>query len=93
MKRLIHCKRITLTRYPRRLLHYYHHPHPPLHHPHPPPTPRQPYLSRAIGLHDTCGVHNLHGMPGILAAVAGIVAAGIADKDTYGLKLVLQPAA
>ena len=32
-----------------------------------------------IFLQDTCGVHNLHGMPGVLSAVASAIAAGVAE--------------
>jgi hypothetical protein len=36
-----------------------------------------PALSARINLQDTCGVHSLHGMPGVLGAiVSGIAAAG-----------------
>ncbi|CAB4002427.1 ammonium transporter Rh type B-like [Paramuricea clavata] len=43
----------------------------------------QPYLNEKLKLHDTCGVHNLHGMPGLLGALAGVVAAKLADVDDY----------
>ncbi|XP_078483673.1 rh type B glycoprotein [Ciona intestinalis] len=43
----------------------------------------QPILQHNIKLHDTCGVHNLHGMPGILGSVVSAIVATIATKDAY----------
>jgi len=39
-----------------------------------------------MGIHDTCGVHNLHGMPGIIAAIVGAVVASAATEDEYGYR-------
>jgi len=48
----------------------------------------QPYLEEKIKLHDTCGVHNLHGMPGVLGAIiSAIVAAANANSEEYGSEL------
>lgn len=44
-------------------------------------------LQDKIGLHDTCGVHNLHGMPGLLGGVAGSIMAALASEDIYGVNV------
>ena len=51
----------------------------------------QPYLEQTIGLHDSCGVHNLHGMPAIIGGLASVVIAAYknsegraADSAIYG---------
>ncbi|KAK3851469.1 hypothetical protein Pcinc_041890 [Petrolisthes cinctipes] len=46
-----------------------------------------PFLCARLRLHDTCGVHNLHGMPGVLAGIIGCVCAAMASEDTYGPSL------
>ncbi|XP_014672309.1 PREDICTED: ammonium transporter Rh type B-B-like isoform X2 [Priapulus caudatus] len=43
-----------------------------------------PMMNSKLKIHDTCGVHNLHGMPAILAAFASAVASAIASKEVYG---------
>ena len=46
----------------------------------------QPRLQKALKIVDTCGVHNLHGMPGLLGGVAAIfVIPGIAKAQLAGI--------
>lgn len=43
-----------------------------------------PLLGRKLTLLDQCGIHNLHGLPGILGAAASVLAFLVASKDTSG---------
>lgn len=43
-----------------------------------------PAMAKYLKLHDTCGVHNLHGMPGIIGGVGGVISAAIAGNTEYG---------
>ncbi|CAH0727198.1 unnamed protein product, partial [Brenthis ino] len=45
-----------------------------------------PLLSKH-GVPDTCGVNNLHGMPGIYSGLLSILFAAIATKEQYGTEL------
>lgn len=42
-----------------------------------------PFL-RKIGIDDTCGVNNLHGMPAVLGTIASAIAAAVATPEKYG---------
>jgi ammonium transporter Rh len=43
----------------------------------------QPKLEE-FGIFDTCGVHNLHGMPGIIGGFGGFISASLASESLYG---------
>ncbi|XP_053350962.1 ammonium transporter Rh type B [Clarias gariepinus] len=43
-----------------------------------------PILESKLKIQDTCGVHNLHGMPGILGAIVGSITAAAASNSVYG---------
>ena len=44
----------------------------------------QPYLEEKWSLHDTCGVHNLHGLTSIVGGLASVVVCAV-NKDTDAL--------
>lgn len=48
-----------------------------------------PWLEEHFKLHDTCGIHNLHGMPSVLGAVSGVIASFLANPAVYGASLGL----
>lgn len=48
-----------------------------------------PFLARRCSVHDTCGVHNLHGMPGLLAGLSSIIVAATASYESHGDSLFL----
>jgi len=48
-----------------------------------------PKVEQLIKGSDTCGVHNLHGMPGIFGGIAGIVVTGAAGVQLAGILITV----
>lgn len=48
-----------------------------------------PVLCSRLKIQDTCGVHNVHGLPGMLGAFLGTLLAALATADAYGGRLEL----
>ncbi|NXW86711.1 RHBGB protein, partial [Alopecoenas beccarii] len=48
-----------------------------------------PVLRSRLKIQDTCGVHNVHGVPGILGALLGTLLAALATADAYSGRLEL----
>ncbi|NWS42950.1 RHBG protein, partial [Probosciger aterrimus] len=48
-----------------------------------------PFLHSRLKIQDTCGVHNVHGLPGVLGALLGTLLAALATADAYGGRLEL----
>ncbi|NXN13632.1 RHAG protein, partial [Indicator maculatus] len=46
-----------------------------------------PLLESKLHIQDTCGVHNLHGLPGILGGIAGIIVTAVKDESRHGTPL------
>ncbi|XP_058670538.1 ammonium transporter Rh type B-like [Ammospiza caudacuta] len=49
-----------------------------------------PLLARKLTLHDQCGIHNLHGLPGILGAAASVVAVLLSPAGGNASEAVLE---
>nr|XP_004545420.2 ammonium transporter Rh type B-like [Maylandia zebra] len=43
-----------------------------------------PFMAYRMKIQDQCGIHNLHGLTGIISATAGICAILLATEETYG---------
>lgn len=43
-----------------------------------------PFLEKYLKLQDTCGVHNLHALPGMLGGFIGAIVAAAASESVYG---------
>jgi ammonium transporter Rh len=43
-----------------------------------------PFLKEKINLHDTCGIHNLHAMPGFIGGIIAVIAANKQALVSYG---------
>lgn len=35
-------------------------------------------------IQDTCGIHNLHAMPGVIGGIVGAITAAAASESVYG---------
>uniref|UniRef100_A0A3Q1G9W2 Rh50-like protein n=1 Tax=Acanthochromis polyacanthus TaxID=80966 RepID=A0A3Q1G9W2_9TELE len=46
-----------------------------------------PFLAQRFRIQDQCGIHNLHGLTGLISCTAGICAILMADEEVYGPSL------
>eukprot|EP00450_Noctiluca_scintillans_P013592 CAMPEP_0194491752 /NCGR_PEP_ID=MMETSP0253-20130528/10526_1 /TAXON_ID=2966 /ORGANISM="Noctiluca scintillans" /LENGTH=435 /DNA_ID=CAMNT_0039332525 /DNA_START=255 /DNA_END=1562 /DNA_ORIENTATION=+ len=42
-----------------------------------------PVLRSKLGVEDTCGIHNLHGIPGIIGAIVGMIVSAVEQDGEY----------
>ncbi|XP_067228954.1 rh family, C glycoprotein, like 1 [Chanodichthys erythropterus] len=43
-----------------------------------------PFMEKKMKIQDTCGVHNLHAMPGVIGGIVGAITAASASESVYG---------
>ncbi|XP_057186311.1 ammonium transporter Rh type C-like 2 [Triplophysa rosa] len=43
-----------------------------------------PFLEEKLKIQDTCGIHNLHAMPGVIGGIVGAISAAAASEPVYG---------
>ncbi len=44
----------------------------------------QPFMEKHLKIQDTCGIHNLHAMPGVIGGIVGAITAAAATESVYG---------
>uniref|UniRef100_A0A3Q4GIX8 Rh family, C glycoprotein b n=1 Tax=Neolamprologus brichardi TaxID=32507 RepID=A0A3Q4GIX8_NEOBR len=45
-----------------------------------------PFMEKRLKIQDTCGIHNLHAMPGVVGGIVGAITAASASVEVYGHK-------
>uniref|UniRef100_A0A8C5DPM1 Ammonium transporter AmtB-like domain-containing protein n=1 Tax=Gouania willdenowi TaxID=441366 RepID=A0A8C5DPM1_GOUWI len=43
-----------------------------------------PFMEKYLKIQDTCGIHNLHAMPGVIGGIVGAITAAAATESVYG---------
>lgn len=41
-------------------------------------------MEKHLKIQDTCGIHNLHAMPGVVGGIVGAITAASASVEVYG---------
>lgn len=41
-------------------------------------------MEKHLKIQDTCGIHNLHAMPGVIGGIVGAITAAAATESVYG---------
>lgn len=47
-------------------------------------------MEKNFYIQDTCGIHNLHGMPGVIGGIVGAITAAAASETVYGKEGYVQ---
>lgn len=49
-----------------------------------------PWVRKVLKIHDSCGVHYLHGMPGFYGSLISVIVVSFATKEEYGKELEIM---
>ncbi len=41
-------------------------------------------MEKYLKIQDTCGIHNLHALPGVIGGIVGAITAAAASEPVYG---------
>lgn len=47
-------------------------------------------MEKRLKIQDTCGIHNLHAMPGVIGGIVGAITAAAASESVYGKEGYVQ---